>query len=137
MIARDARLRAELVHRHLVARVAATRRRIEELERADRDPDELAVSVGATVVEARRRLSAERAEAALRSEAFERAARRRGAEIVAEAEAEARVLRAAASWVRQARLVGPGPEPIPVDVPAPTTSPAPEPRLAPVEARAS
>ncbi len=120
--------------------MAATRRRIEELEaleRADRDPDELAVTVGATVVEARRRLSAERAEAALRSEAFERAARRRGAEIVGEAEAEARVLRAAASWVRQARLVGPGPEPIPVDVPAPTTSSAPEPRLAPVEARAS
>jgi hypothetical protein len=136
----DARLRTELLHRHFVARVAATRRRIEELEELERttaDPDELAVSVGATVVEARRRLSAERAEADLRSEAFERAARRRGAEIVAEAEAEARVLRAAASWVRQASLAGPEAAPVTAPAADPVRVATPQPVLAAVEARAS
>ena len=136
----DARLRTELVHRHLVARVAAARRQVEELDQQRRDerPEQLVASVGATVVEVRRRLSIERADAELRAEAFERAARRRGAEIIAEAEAEARVLRAAAAWVRQVRLSGPESSPATTLVtPVAVAVAAPLPVLAAVEARAS
>jgi len=126
-------LRTELLHRHLVARVAAARRQVEELEELTEpgaSTRTLVASVGATVAEARRSLSLERADAELRVEAFERAARRRGAELLAEAEAEARVLQAAAAWLRQARLAGPA-----SSVPAPLTV-APL-ALAAVEARAS
>jgi hypothetical protein len=124
----DGRLRIELLHRHLVARVADARRQLEELEGGDRVPEEVVARVGATVAEARRQLSREREEAQLQDEAFERAARRRGAQMLAEAEAEARVLRASATWLRQARLAGPQLSPAPVVV---------APRLAVVEARAS
>jgi hypothetical protein len=124
----DGRLRTELLHRHLVARVADVRRQIHEIERSARDPEDVVASVGATVVEARRQLSLERAEAELRVEAFERAARGRGVEMLAEAEAEARVLKASATWLRQARLAGPQHAAAPV---------AAAPRLAVVEARAS
>jgi hypothetical protein len=127
----EGRLRAELLQRHLVARVTDARRQIEDLERTARAPEAVAMTVGATVVEARRRLAIERAASELRVEAFERAARRRGAEIIAEADAEARVLRAAASWLRQARLAGPQ------SPPALAAAPAPVPVLAAVEARAS
>ncbi len=133
----DTRLRTELMHRHLVARVAATRRQVEELDRqlrAERSEPQVA-GIGATVVEVRRRLSVERADAELRAEAFERAARCRGDEIIAEAEAEARVLRAAAVWVRQARLSGPEASPVIPSLVAPLAAPAPV--LAAVEARAS
>ena len=135
----DARLRTELMHRHLVARVAATRRQVEELDqqRRDRAVGAAGGGVGATVVEVRRRLSIERADAELRAEAFERAARRRGDEIIAEAEAEARVLRAAAAWVRQARLSGPESSPATTVVPSLAPVAAPLPVLAAVEARAS
>lgn len=93
-------LSAEQLHRHLVARVAVALEQLRALEAQQLAPVVLVTSVGATVVEAQRLIDAERTESELRSEAFGRVAARRGGELMAEAEAEARILRAVATWLR-------------------------------------
>jgi hypothetical protein len=122
-------LRTELLHRHLVARVAAAREQVRCLEQPTQAPEALVARFGATVVEAQRALAAERLEADRRATVFGRVAEDRGAQLLAEAEAEARILRAAATWLRQVVAAG--------AVPTATETAVAVPVLAPVEARAS
>jgi hypothetical protein len=94
-------LSAEQLRRHLVARVRTARERVQVLEAQRPAPAVLVTRVGATVAEAQRVIDLERAEADVRAEALGRVVARRAGELLAEAEAEARVLRAVATWLRQ------------------------------------
>jgi hypothetical protein len=91
--------RAELLHRHLVARLHAARSELRQLQDGAEVPEELVLWLGAVVAERRRDVEASRAEIRDRAAALVRAADARAAELVAAAESEARVLRAVATWL--------------------------------------
>lgn len=103
---RTGSLRAELLHRHLEARLASARAELRRREEAALPPDELVARFGATVADAQRTLAAERAAAEAASCALLHGAQARATQLVADAEAEARALRAVATWLRH--------EPMPV-----------------------
>jgi hypothetical protein len=130
-------LSAEQLRRHLLERLEAAREELRALERRRPAPTVLVNRVGAAVAEAQRSIEAERAESELRSDALGRVAARRGSLLIAGAEAEARILRAVATWLRQvpAGALGAGAAVVEA-VPAP---PMPEtaPVLAAMAARAS
>ena len=94
--------RTDLLHRHLTARLASARDELRALEDHSVDPDALVVQVGARVADAQRAVAAERTESDRRSLALLQVADEHAAQVVAEAEAEAHVLRAAAAWLRPA-----------------------------------
>jgi hypothetical protein len=92
--------RAELLHRHLVARLQAAKSELRQLEGGAEVPEELVLWLGAVVAERRSDVEASRAEIRDRAVALVRAADARAAELVAAAESEARVLRAVGTWLR-------------------------------------
>lgn len=122
----------ELLHHHLLARVAAAREQLRTLEERRQAPEVLVSRFGATVADAQRLLVEERAEAELRGDALLRAAAHRSEEVVADAETEARVLRAVVAWLGQLPATS-APCPAPVALPMQILTPV----LAAVEARAS
>jgi hypothetical protein len=91
--------RAELVHRHLVARLQAARAELHELGAQVGAPDELVSWLGTVVAERRDQVELARAERHLRADAVLAAADEEAAGLVAAAEVEARVLRAVALWL--------------------------------------
>jgi hypothetical protein len=103
--------RTELLHRHLVARLQAARSELRQLQEGADVSEDLVMWLGAVVADRRRELDASRAETRHQAEALVRAADARAAELIASAEAEARVLRAMATWLRSvpmARAALPG-----------------------------
>jgi hypothetical protein len=126
------RLCPELLHRHLVARVAAAREQLRALDERRQAPDVLVSRFGATVADAQRVLAEERADAQARDDAMLRAARHRAEQLLVDAETEARVLRAVIAWLGQVPA-SPVSSPSPVAVPVQVVAPMP----AAAEARAS
>ena len=96
--------RAELLHRHLAARVAAAREQLLSLDGPVDAPDVLIARFGATVAEAQRTLAEEWTEEEQRAATLHRAAEARADQVIADAESEARVLRAVATWLRKVPL---------------------------------
>jgi hypothetical protein len=94
-------LRAERVHRYLVARLRSARHELRELEARREAPAAVVAWVGSLVSERQREVEARRAEGEARAEALVRAAEERVQELVGGAESEARALRAVAVWLRQ------------------------------------
>jgi hypothetical protein len=130
----------ELLHRHLTDRVAGARERVRFLEQQRHAPDLLVTRFGATVADAQRLLDEERVDADVRGAALARVVEARSAELLAEAEAEAHVLRAVAVWLLQVQSFRPAPRVAPAPAVHSSTRVSPEfdtPVLVRVEARAS
>ena len=130
----------ELLHRHLTDRVAVARERVRTLEQQRPAPDLLVTRFGATVADAQRLLDEERVDAEVRGAALARVVEARSAEMLAEAEEEAHVLRAVAVWLLQVQSFRPAPPVASAPAVQSSTRVSPEfdtPVLVPVEARAS
>jgi hypothetical protein len=98
-------LRLELVHRHLAARIETAEERLRMLEERNPSVDDVLVArFGGTVASAQRSLAAERVDSELRSAALLRVAHDRAAKAVADADAQASLLRVIAEWLRQVPL---------------------------------
>jgi hypothetical protein len=123
-------LEAETLHRHLRHRVAIAHEQLRALEDRTQAPDALVARFGATVAETQRSLLEERTQAERRVAALRSSARQRAEQLVAEAEAEARVLRAVATWLGRVPVGG-------EDRSRRDTASRPTPVLAAVQARAS
>ena len=101
---RSGRTRAEHLHRHLSARLAAAQEELGQLDERGDAPEVLVARFGATVSDAQQTLAREWAEEDQRSSALRRAAEAHARQLIADAESEARVLRAVATWLRQVPL---------------------------------
>jgi hypothetical protein len=99
-------LKTELLHRHLLARLAVARDSLRALEDSSPAPEVLVSRFGVVINEAQRVIEAERAEALAQSEALDEAVDARVVEIIAHAVAEADALRAVASSLRDVPVAG-------------------------------
>lgn len=99
-------LKTELLHRHLLARLAVARDNLKALEDTSPAPEVLVSRFGSVITEAQRVLEAERAEAVAQAEALDEAVDARVVEIIAHAVAEADALRAVATSLREVPVAG-------------------------------
>ncbi len=101
------------MHRHLRIELLLARAELAALEaQAAPTPliDEQAIAVGTRIADARRTIAAARRAFEVRARALLEVADERAAEMVADADAEAHVLRAAAAWLRPTASEQPVPD---------------------------